>query len=392
MLTKLTKLIALSTLSLVAVSSLSAKSTIGGIVFVNTYVSDTSIKTQDDPTQIVNNHDVTKFNVVVPNNSRLRVRWDNEDKVGMYLEVGLGSSSSLSLRHGYGKWDISEKWQILAGHTSTPFAPLNPQVAMVHNSGDGFGNVNPSRQAQLRFTYKFLNKQGALAVAFLDPNAGETYDDGLTSSNDKLQNASSFPRIDVGAVYKTFNIQVFPGAFYSRAAFEYGLNDVDVWGASLGLRTAIGPVTLSMEAAGGQNWGNTKMSDTKTIHNNTTTVSPYVTTSRTAAVFNGTTDLVDNNILKTWIDLGYRFAGDTLKGEVHIIGGYDKTDANEAGVDQEYINTMIGVSAPFDMPWIARGFRLRPELFYFDESQVDNQRGNATRTELIAGVQVQFTF
>ncbi|SFV69447.1 hypothetical protein MNB_SM-4-847 [hydrothermal vent metagenome] len=310
----------------------------------------------------------------------------------MYLEVGIGSN--LALRHGYGTWDINEQWQILGGHTSTPFAPLNPQVAMVHNSGNGFGNVNPSRQAQIRFTYKFLNKQGALALAFLDPNSGETYGDEQTTNNtaDKIQNASSIPRIDIGGVYKTFNVQIFPGAFYSQAAFEYDVDNVDVWGASLGLRTALGPVTLSMEAGGGQNWGNTKMSDTKTVHNNSTSTNKYRTESRTSAIFTGSSKLVDNNILKGWLDVGYRFAGDTLKGEVHLVGGYDKTDAHEDGVEQEYINTMLGISAPFDIPWIARGFRLRPEVFYFNESQVDNKRGNASRRELMAGVQVQFTF
>ena len=125
-----------------------AKSTIGGIIFTNTYISDTSLETQDDPTAVRNKHQVSKFNVKVPNNSRLRVRWDNEDKVGMYLEVGYGADSNLKVRHAYGKWDSSIQWQILSGITSTPFAPLNPQVAMVHNSGDGFGNANPSRQSQ----------------------------------------------------------------------------------------------------------------------------------------------------------------------------------------------------------------------------------------------------
>jgi len=386
-----TTLLSALTLLSITPSSLVAKSTIGGILFTNIYYSDTDTKTQDDPAAIRNEHQVGKFNVVVPNNSRFRVRWDNEDNVGMYLEVGYGASS-MKIRHAYGKWDVNEQWQILAGQTSTPFAPLNPQVAMVHNSGDGFGNANPSRQSQLRFTYKFLNRQGAIALAILDPNAGETYDDGDTSSNDKLQNEGSIPRIDIGAVYKTFNMQIFPGAFYSRAAFEAGLNDVDVWGASLGLRSAINAFTFSMEVGGGQNWGNTKMSDIQTVHNNSNTPSLYVSNSRTAAVYNGNADLVDNQILKGWVDLGYRFAGDTLKGEIHVIAGHDTTKADEAGVDQSYTNSMVGLSVPFDFPWIARGFRLRPEIFHFDEKQKDNQRGDADRKETIAGVQVQFTF
>jgi len=369
-----------------------AKSTIGGIIFTNTYISDTSLETQDDPTAVRNKHQVSKFNVKVPNNSRLRVRWDNEDKVGMYLEVGYGADSNLKVRHAYGKWDSSIQWQILSGITSTPFAPLNPQVAMVHNSGDGFGNANPSRQSQLRFTYKFLNKQGAIAFALLDPNAGETYDDGETTSNDQLQNSGAFPRLDIGGVYKAFNVQIFPGVFYSKAKFEAGLDEVTVYGGSFGLRTAVGPFTLSTEISQGLNWGNTKMSDVKSIHNNTTTPIAYVSNSRTAAVYNGTRELIDNNIQKAWIDLGYRFAGDTLKGSVHIIAGMDKTDAKKDLVEQSYENSMVGISIPYDLPWIARGFRIRPELFHFKEVQEDSERGDANREETIAGVQVQFTF
>lgn len=387
-----TTLLSLVALLALTDSTLYAKSTIGGIIFTNLYYSDTQSKTQDDPTTVRNEHDVSKFNVIVPNNSRLRVRWDNEDNVGMYFEMGYGSTG-MKVRHAYGKWDVNEQWQILAGQTSTPFAPLNPQVAMVHNSGDGFGNTNPSRQSQLRFTYKFLNRQGAIALAILDPNSGETYDDGATSSNDKLQNAGSIPRVDLGAVFKNFNIQVFPGVFYSRASFEDGiLDDVNVWGASLGVRTAFSAITLAMEVGTGENWGNTKMGDVKTIHNNMTVSNEFKSNSRTSAVYNSTSTLVDNAILKGWVDLGYRFAGDTLKGEFHIIGGYDKTNASDDTLNQEYENTMYGVSVPFDFPWIARGFRLRPEVFHFVEKQIDSRRGDANREETIAGVQVQFTF
>ena len=381
-------------IGLVSSSNLVAKSTIGGIVFTNMYISNIENTSQENASTKRLEHDLTKFNMIVPSNSRFRVKWDNEDNANMYLEVGFGSKSKLKLRHGYGKWDINEQWQILAGQTSTPFAPLNPQVSMVHNSGDGFGNANPSRQSQLRFTYKFLNRQGALAIAILDPNSGETYEDGQFESEDKLQNEGAIPRIDIGGVYKKFDIDLFAGGFYSKASFEDYYNDVDVWGGSLGLRTAISNFTFSTEIATGINWGNTKMSEIEIITNySPDNAKGYVSNSRTAAVYNGSSQsLIDNEVTKAWVDIGYRFAGSTFAGEFHLLAGYDKTEANENSVSQSYTNTMLGVSMPIDIPYIARGFRLRPEFFYFNEEQEDNQRGYATRKEIMGGIQAQFTF
>lgn len=360
---------AVLTLVCFSILSLEAKSTIGGIIFTNTYYSDM----QDDTQR----NDISKLKVVVPTNSRLRIRWDNEDNVGMYLESGFGSGTTLNVRHAYGKWNISEEFQILVGHTSTPFAPLNPQVSMVHNSGDGFGNANPSRQSQVRFTYKLLNKQGAISVAILDPNSGEEYDYNTTTGI-KLKKESSIPRIDIGAVYKTFNLQIFPSGFYTQTSFEDTLDSVESWGASLGVRTAYKMITFSAEVAKGQNWGNTKMSDVDSVSG----------TNRNSAFRQGN-KLLDNNVKKAWADLGIRFAGNTLKGEFHIIAGYDHSNVVGENI-QEFENTMYGISVPIDMPWIARGFRLRPEIFEFKE--IDKINSNANRKETIAGIQVQITF
>ncbi len=353
-----------------SVGTLEAKSTVGGIIFTNTYFSHTEDDTQRNY--------ISKFNLTVPSNSRLRMRWDNEDSVGMYIEAGFGSGSELKIRHAYGKWDLSERWQILAGHTSTPFAPLNPQVSMVHNSGDGFGNPNPSRQSQVRFTYKFLSRNGAISMAILDPNSGEDYDTNATSGV-TLEKESTFPRVDIGAVYKTFNMQIFPSVFYTESMFEDTLEPVTVWGASLGLRTAFGPITLALEGATGVNWGNTKMSDVSTVTGQ----------SRTAAIRNNDVT-IDNEITKGWLDIGYRFAGNIFKGEFHIVYGYDSAKSSDAVVEQEYENTMVGISMPIDLPWIGRGFRLRPEIFRF--SEIDKIVDDNKRVETMGGVQVQVTF
>ena len=344
-----------------------AKSTIGGVVFTNSYVQQYTD---------VNGDTVTLTKLEVADNSRFRVKWDNEDNVSMYIEMALRDDEDKdSLRHAYGKWDISETSQLLAGQTSTPFAPLNPSVAMVHNSGQGYGNVSPSRPSQIRYTYKFLNRQGALAVALVDPNKGST---PSTNDDDETvvgQRYGKMPRLDVGMAYSTFNWQIFPSFFYHDQSYTDGEN-LTSYGVSLGGKTASGPVVFSAEIGGGKNWGNTKMS-----------LSGSEAGNNAGAIYDSEGHLVqDNDNLGYWIDAGYRFTYGELQGVAHFIYGSMSSKAD--GI-RDLKSSMVGISAPIDLPWIARGLRIRPELFRFK----DEDRMNGTKTSsTIFGVQLQYTF
>ena len=362
--------------------ALLAKSTVGGIVFLNTY-------SQSIEKGYLNSTDADRFKVDVPGNTRLRVKWTNEDRISMYTELGLGSK--VSLRHAWGKWDFSETWQVMAGHTSTPFAPLNPNVAMVHNSGQGVGSVSPSRQAQLRFTYKFLNRQGALAVALVDPNNGATLTDKVAAGNLGTKE-TSLPRIDIGMAYRTANWQIFPSVFYQTQDYSSlttagSDNSVDSWGASLGFKTAFGPLTVTAEVGSGQNWGNTKMSLSGSAAGDNAAAVTYAS--------GGITKIADMDNTGYWIDLGYRFTTTNTKGAVHLIYGSltSESSASVASANNDIESTMLGLSIPIDMPWIARGFRVRPELFVFDYGN-NTIAGTAVESgqQTIAGVQLQYTF
>ncbi len=335
-----------------------AKSTIGGIVFTNYYIE----QLEDE-----NGEEVTNSVLDVANNSRFRVRWDNEDNVSMYIEMSLRDEDKDTLRHAYGKWDISETHQLLVGQTSTPFAPLNPNVAMVHNSGQGYGSVSPSRVSQIRYTYKFLNRQGAFAVALVDPNKGET--SGVGERENKM------PRIDMGLAYKTFNWQIFPSLFFHQQDYTNG-DDLTSNGYSLGVKTGSGPLTFTAEVGAGRNWGNTKMS-----------LSGSDAGDNAAAIFDiDGNKLEDNDNSGYWLDIGYRFTGQETKGTVHFIYG---NLTSEAGTQQDNESSMIGLSIPIDLPSIARGFRIRPELFRFEN---ENNISQSETTQTILGVQLQYTF
>ncbi len=336
--------------------SATAKSTIGGIVFTNVFTENNEIKDSAGNTT----SDLKKTRLEVADNSRFRVRWDNEDNVSMYVEMAVKNSDN-TVRHAYGKWDFSETGQLLAGQTSTPFAPLNPNVAMVNNSGDNYGNINAGRLSQVRYTYKFLNRQGALAVALVDPTVKNAPNDA--------ESETTLPRLDMGLAYKTFDWQLFPSLFIAKQSFE-GEDDVTATGISIGAKTAVGSVTFATEIGAGQNWGNTtqKIGGLNNITDATKTAGE------------------DADVLQYWMDIGFRFTGDETKGAIHFIYGFSGVEKSNS-VDTE--STMIGLSMPIDLPWIARGFRIRPEIFTFEDK--DNNTAAET-SNTIAGVQLQYTF
>lgn len=342
-----------------------AKSTIGGVVFTNFYVN--SLENQQG-------EDYTNTQLDVANNSRFRIRWDNEDSVSMYVELALRDDDKDTLRHAYGKWDISEKHQILVGQTSTPFAPLNPNVAMVNNSGQAYGSVSPSRPSQIRYTYKFLDRQGALAVALVDPNSGEKAED-INGDDSAGKRETTMPRLDVGMAYRTFNWQIFPSVFYHSQDYTNG-DDLTAYGYSFGAKTGSGPFTFAAEIGGGRNWGNTKMS-----------LSGSYAGNNAGAIYDATGNRIeDNDNFGYWMDLGWRFTGEETKGSVHLVYG---SLQSEAGAMRDMESSMVGLSVPIDLPWIARGFRVRPELFHFKDE--DNIAG-VDESQTIFGVQLQYTF
>jgi len=342
----------------------SAKSTIGAIVFTNISIKD--VEVIDAVGNVSSSEKGTE--IVVPNNSRIRVRWENEDGVSVYTEFAIKNDGN-TVRHAYGTWNIDEKSQLLAGQTSTPFAPLNPNVAMVNNSGDHYGNISAGRKPQIRYTYKFPNRQGAMAIALVDPKVSNAPNDAASET--------SLPRIDVGLAYKTFNWQIFPSLFVAKQSFA-GESNVTATGLSLGAKTAINAITFAAEIGGGKNWGNTSQK----VGNGSTSSNGSLFNSANAAKSGDD----DANVLQYWIDVGYRFTGKETKGAIHLVYGSSNV---EKGNTIDTKSTMLGISVPIDFPWIARGFRLRPEMFTFKD---EDNKSSIKKTNTIAGVQLQYTF
>jgi len=371
----------------------SAKSTLGGIIFTDFYWQsiDSNIAGSEK--------DFDRVKIELPNMSRLRAKWTNEDDLTMYIEYGFGGSSAATgtkLRHAWGKWDFSTTGQILAGHTTSPFSPLFPSQTIgnnaseSHNVGKGYGEVSSGRAPQVRYTYKFLNRRGAIAIALLDPNRTDNIDNDVGG-----EKSSTLPRIDIGMAFRTYNLQIFPGVFYQKSDYDdANISDDSVtsWGASLGVKGGSGAWLYSAEINKGQNMRNANLS----------IGSSAASQAGGAYLFqdsDGLTRLADTDNTSAWFDVGYKFRAGELKGTVHFIAGRmesDRSDSGQALIDLDYKSTMYGISVPIDLPRIAKGFRVRPEIFYYDN---DNDNGTnidnviqVNGREIITGVQLQYTF
>jgi hypothetical protein len=277
----------------------------------------------------------------------------------------------------------------MAGHSTTPFSPLFPSQAIgnnaveSHNVGKGYGEVSSGRAPQIRYTYKFLNSRGAVAIALLDPNRNDEIDEEIGGVK-----AAKVPRIDIGLAYRAFNWQVFPSLFYQSRQYDgVALQDdeVDSWGASFGLRGGQAQFLFSGEVNVGQNMRNANLG----IGQSAASVGGGTFTFTDNA---GQIRLGDVDNLGWWFDLGYKFTIKELQGVVHVIVG-EMSSERSRGDGAEVESRMIGVSVPIDLPWIAKGFRVRFEAFAYEN---DNHGHDViTRkdgTEVISGIQLQYTF
>jgi hypothetical protein len=381
---------------------------IGGIIFTDFYYIDRDKQSIFNPQRGQDTY--TNTSIQVPNITRLYGRWTNEDNVGMYIEFGLGqggggidaSSSddqnSATVRHAYGWWDVNPMFQIMAGHSTTPFSPLNPNQLLGTRSGSvniigvGYGDYYAGRFAQVRGTFKF-NKMARLEIALVDPNGsmagvGEFYPTNYTANNTMI------PRIDVSVPLYLGPVHLYPGIMWQRRGVDNATNpvtggpvddNITTWIATIGTKMGFGPFAFMGEFNYGENWGNTRG------------LAGVSGPARLASAELKSDNSFNNaETYSWWVDLSYKFGPITpslIYGQMKsknktIVGGGPQglTDAKT-----ECRSQMYGISVPIDL---AKGFRIRPELMWYDDgdTKVDGQASTDNGKYMIAGVQFQITF
>jgi len=373
---------------------------IGGIIFTDFYYLNRDKENLFNPQRGAQSYGNTA--IQLPNITRLYGRWTNEDNVGMYIEFGLGQGSgalalgssddnySAVIRHAYGWWDVNPMFQIMAGHSTTPFSPLNPSQLLGTRSGSvniigvGYGDYYAGRFVQVRGTFKF-SPAVKLEIALVDPNGIMAYGDDFPT-NYGAQN-TMVPRIDVSLPLYLGPVHLYPGFLWQNRGVDDPTwngrpadDNVTTWIATLGGKFGMGPFALSGEFNYGENWGNTR---------------GLAGASMPARIASASIKQ-DNNLNNAetwswWVDLSYKFgpvAPSLIFGMMHSdnttgIGGMD--------YDEEAESMMYGISVPITL---AKGFTLRPELMWYDDGDLDitSQPSQNLGKYSIFGVQFQITF
>jgi len=384
---------------------------IGGIIFTDFYYLNRDNNNMFNPNAINPvSHERSSYSntsIQVPNITRLYGRWTNEDNVGMYIEFGIGQTggdiegwdagynyAGVGLRHAYGWWDINPMFQIMAGHSTTPFSPLNPSQLLGTRSGSlniigvGYGDYYAGRFAQVRGTFKF-GKVARLEIALVDPNgsadaigsAGPWGNFGAGAAP-QVTSSTIIPRVDIGVPIYLGPVHLYPGILWQRrtvdGVFDGADNTLTTWIATIGTKMGFGPFGFSGEFNYGENWGNTR---------------GLFGVSMPARI-SGATFKTDRNINNAetyswWVDLSYKFGPITPS----LMYGQMKTKNKLSGTNysQEAKSQMYGISVPIDL---AKGFRLRPELMWYDDGDLktDGHDSQNLGKYMIAGVQFQITF
>ena len=377
-----------------------AKVKIGGIIFTDFYYLDRDATNAGRQGYVGG---MTATAIQVPNITRLYGRWTNEDNVGMYIEFGVGQNTgavrfqtdqgdgSVSVRHAYGWWDVNPTFQIMAGHSTTPFSPLNPSQLLGTRSGSaniigiGYGEYYSGRFSQVRGTFKF-GKVARLAVALSDPHGGQAGPWTNALGEPTIHTNSKIPMITVGVPIYAGPVSIYPGILYQHRTVDNATpagvnNDLDTIVGSLGAKAGFGPFGVSAELNYGQNWLNSRALVGSTAYGNTAVALSMAGLNNSGKINNATT-------YGWWVDLNYKFGPITP----HVILGSMGTKRdNAASAEQKTTTYMYGLSVPIDL---AKGFRIRPELMWYDngELKTDGSASVDNGKYMIAGVQFQITF
>ncbi len=372
-----------------------AKVHVGGIVFTDFYYLDRDKENAASLGLTTSGPSADPYTVTtieVPSITRLYARWTNEDNVGMYIEYGLGGekgSTAVSMRHGYGWWDVTPMFQIMAGHSTTPFSQLNPSQLLGTQSGTlniiglGYGDFYSGRFPQVRGTFRF-GKVARLEIALVDPSGGQNLPNNVSG----WQNNNKIPRIDVGVPIHLGPVKLYPSFLWQQKNFDQvpsGIDDsLTTYIGSLGVNAGFGPFAIAAEGNWGRNWGNTNGS----MGNSPSAIGRNVAGYRMASA-----TLMDNNKIHDaetysfWFDASFKFGPVTP----HLMYGQQKTKNKTYDQLSTDCKTQFwGFSVPIDL---AKGFRLRPEFMWYDDGKTKTNGSDYNNGKYaIYGVQFQITF
>jgi hypothetical protein len=330
-----------------------------------------------------------------PGNSRLGLKATYGGVLAYYEVAVPTNTSSWTTRHLYAKYNFNDSNSVLLGQTTSLLAPLDPEQHLRQDKLlNGFGNLYPSRNPQVRYSYK---TGGLTANVALEDTKTAVSDTAFSGSHIV---DSYIPVIEASLEYKTDKFMIMPSAYYQSYQLKKNDDvsttktmDVNSWAIALDGTFKTDIVQLSAEVWYGQNLSTFSVDQRSSSKKTTTMGAPVANAAGN--------DIKNVNSYGGWIQ-----AGIPVK-PVTIYVGYgiqqaqvQKTDTSSISYE-DYVRTQ---GAFINAKWEAlKGFYIQPEIAYFyngDDAQktltgtgvVYASGDNKLGSDLYAGVHFQYDF
>ena len=358
------------------------------------YTAGVETKLQDDKTD---------FFAKMPSNSRLKFGAAYQNLNG-YVEVAVpDGGNSLTTRHAYMTY-TNGAHSLLVGQTDVPILTEKAsQVLDSENGLAGYGDLDLSRRAQIKYTYKTgnLSVETALLDNYVknDPRVNT----GATLSSD-YQISEATPAVAARLVYKDDHFMVAPGVYWQSFKYEGNKKDgsnneyddfkCQTYVIGLDASAKFAPFKISTEAWYGQNVNVIANNFDKRANSPSYKLgTPTVTGASTA-----TGDLDDVSSYGVWLML----SSDIGKNTLNVGAGYESSEVETGLTDpaqkaqyRDNISTrgaFVNVKIP-----IQGGFFIQPEIAYYDHGDDANKNLRGTGkddlgSEILAGVHFQYDF
>ena len=315
---------------------------------------------------------VTRGFLYVPSTSYFRATFSSDDKkVGMRIEMGLGSSS-MNRRHVFG-WYRFGNFKITAGNTDNLFDAYVPQNQLMNNEDlEGWGAIQANRLPQIAISWERDGLQAQFAI--------RDHRNELAPLNLNTNGVDVYWMLPAMAGTISYTSQYFavsPTLHWSLTHYEgddpKNDNSAQSWIAKLPLKGTFGPFTLTGD-----------------IHYGENVAAEFASQPEFAMPV-----LNDSGSIKNTVTYG-GFVSLQFKQETWAIttgAGYDKyeNDAweSELGyVRDEYHRIAWYLNFAYQLH---PNMTLYPEVLY-EQAGEDPTDGKDSSTNLYVGMQIKFQF
>jgi hypothetical protein len=270
------------------------------------------------------------------------------------------------------QWELSPMFKLRFGATEQTFAINAPSQTIGRDGaapivGIGYCNVHGGTARQQVKAYIYPAENVRIEFAAIDPDndAGENVtavaeNNGVNGETVREEN--TIPRFDLAVNFKVANFTIEPSVTYLTQSYDQVIagsdDDVDIWGAALGVSAGFGPLSFKAEVVFGENLGDGNYVGGSPGIGQNGAAQAYVDTA-------GNNRIEDTDVLSYFIDVGFKFGPATLHliyGGMSVENDGDPSVANDA-VEYDQDPQMFVVNLPIS---VAKGWTIKPEIGWYD--------------------------